>query len=371
MAKVVMIGPFADTLRNFRVNLLREMVGRGHRVVACAPDVSPELQEQLSRLEVAYQNIPLDRAGLNPIHDLGSIRALTRVFNRHKPEAVFLYNIKPVIYGSIAASMAHVPRIGSMITGLGNAFACDSLKRRVLNRVVRRLYKYALGKNARIFFQNPDDLQLFLELGLIEEGGRHVLVNGSGVDLEYFVPHPPPEGISFILISRLIREKGIHEYLAAARCIKEKYPRATFRLAGWIDEQQHSVSMQELEHFQQQGIIEYLGKLTDVRSAIAGTSVYVLPSYYREGIPRTLLESMAMGRALITTDSPGCRETVEEGVNGFMIPPRDVPSLVQAMEKFILNPELVVDMGRAGRKRAEARFDEVLVNRQILDNLGL
>lgn len=371
MAKVLMIGPFADTLRNFRHNLLGEMVRRGHQVFACAPDVALEVQEQLARMHVSYKNFPLERAGMNLFHDLASLRALVRIIGQISPDVVFLYNIKPVVYGSIAASLTGVPLVGSMINGLGHTFSCDTLKRKIVNQLVRRLYKFALNKNAKVFFQNPDDLKLFQELGLIENQRKPVLVNGSGVDLAYFSPQSLPDEMSFILISRLIKEKGITEYLEAARIIKDKYPQVRFRLAGWIDDQHRSVSREEIERYQRLQIVEYLGKLSDVRPAIAEASVYVLPSYYREGIPRTLLESMAMGRALITTDSPGCREAVRDGDNGFMIPVQDVPALAQAMESFILHPELVTRMGAASRKMAEAQFDEAQVNKLILDNLSL
>ncbi len=370
MAKVVMIGPFADSLRNFRGNLLREMVRHGHHVIACAPNVSEHIQKELLQIKVEYQDVPLERAGLNPYRDLQSILFLVRLLKEHSPDVVFLYCIKPVIYGSIAASMAKVPFIGSMITGLGNTFTSQDIKWKTINYLVRPLYRAALKNNKKIFFQNIDDLNLFKSLNLIKGGCDCIMVNGSGVDLEFFKPQPLPNETSFILVARLIKEKGVKEYFTAARLIKEKYPLIKFRIVGWIDNEQHSVSIHEIKELDKDNIVEFLGKLDDVRSAIANSSVCVLPSY-REGTPRTMLEGMAMGRPLITTNAPGCRETVKEGVNGFLVPVGDARALAQAMENFILQPELIAPMGAASRDMATEKFDEKKVNRIILENLSL
>jgi glycosyltransferase involved in cell wall biosynthesis len=371
MAKIIVIASFPDSLITFRGNLLREMVENGHKVIACAPEPSGQIRHQIKELGVEFQEIPFDRAGLNPMRDIQSFRSLIGMLKRNRPDVVLAYTIKPVIYGSICATIAKTPVMASMITGLGYAFSGDTLKRELVNILVRFLYRFGIRDNKVVFFQNPDDLKLFRSLGLIKDRNRPVLINGSGVDLNLFSPKPFPSKTTFLLIARLIKEKGIREYVEAARIIKGKYPKVRFRLVGMLDENPTSITKEELDNWVKEGIVEYLGSLNDVRPAIADSSVYVLPSFYREGTPRTVLEAMAMGRPVITTDAPGCRETVTEGVNGFLVPIKNVPALVETMEKFIVQPSLIPEMGLASRQKAVDKYDVKKVNQIILENLKL
>jgi glycosyltransferase involved in cell wall biosynthesis len=293
------------------------------------------------------------------------------MLKRNKPDVVLAYTVKPVIYGSICARIAKVPVMASMITGLGYAFSGDTLKRQLINILVRFLYLFGIRDNKVVFFQNPDDLKLFQSLGLIKDRNCPILINGSGIDLSRFTPKPFPSEISFLLIARLIKEKGIREYIEAARIIKRKHPKVRFRLVGMLDKNPTSITTEELDNWVKEGIIEFLGLLNDVRPAITDSSVYVLPSFYREGTPRTVLEAMAMGRAVITTDAPGCRETVTEGINGFLVPVKNIPALVEAMEKFIVKPSLIPEMGSASRQKAVDKYDVKKVNHVILKNLVL
>lgn len=369
--RVLVLGGFADSLINFRGELLREFRRCGCEVIACAPDASDRVRHELGRMGVEYRHVPLARAGLDPRQDLASFRQLRRLFAEAKPDLFLGYTVKPVIYGSLAAARAGVPAIYSMITGLGSTFSANGMKGWLIRRLVIFLYRRALRHNARVFFQNPDDIALFRTMGILDSNEQAVQIPGSGVDVHQFRPAPFPQGLSFLLIARLLRQKGIAEYAEAARLVRQRHPHVRFRLAGWLDENPDSISAHELQAWVEEGTLEYLGRLDDVRSALADASVFVLPSYYREGIPRTLLEALAMGRPLITTDAPGCRLTVSDGENGYLVPVRDAHALAEAMERFIARPEMLARMGAASRCLAEQHFDVRIVNGLILEAMGL
>lgn len=369
--RVVVVAGFASSLVNFRGPLLKAMVDRGHEVVACAPGNPTDVVTSLTKMGVTYQEIFLERTGTNPVHDLRTLFGLMKLFERLRPDCALLYTIKPVIYGSLAASYAHVPRVFSMITGLGYTFGDLSIKQRLIGLPVQKLYHIALTKNNAVFFQNPDDRELFMKKGLIAGPEQAVLINGSGVDLTYYQEAPPvTDKISFLLIARLIHDKGIYEYVEAARRVKRCYPDLVFRLLGPFDSNPSAISRTTVEQWQEEGVIEYLGKTKDVRPYIADCSVYVLPSY-REGTPRTVLEAMAMGRPVVTTDAPGCRETVIDGKNGYLVPVKNVDELVRALECFISRPELISGMGQEGRRIAVEKYDVRKVNETILRTMGL
>ena len=368
--KIIVIGSFAKSLINFRGPLLKKMAENGHEVFACAPGASERIRDNLLAIGVKYSDVPLDRAGINPAREVCSNLAMFRLFRNIQPNVVLLYTIKPVLYGSIMARLAKVPYIFSIITGLGYAFSDGVHKRPAISVLTRFFYKMSLGVNFKIFFQNPDDVALFSRIGLLRKSEQAVLINGSGVDLEYFKVAPLPEKVSFLLMGRLIRDKGVIEYVEASRIIRRKYPEVVFRIVGWIDSNPAAVAENQLLSWIKEGIIEYMGKLEDVRPAIEASSVYVLPSY-REGTPRSVLEAMAMGRPVITTDAPGCRETVVHGENGFLIPVRDVSALVRAMETLIRKPDLVIRMGHRSRELAEQKYNVDEVNKIILETMRL
>lgn len=369
--KVVVVGNIAQSLVNFRGPLLRAMVGRGHEVTAVGPEDDAQHEAALRALGVEYRVVPLRRASFNPLHDLSFLLALARLLRELRPDVFLGYTIKPVIYGNLAARLAGVRSRGALITGLGYAFGTGSVKQRALGKVVQGLYRLALAGASVVFFQNPDDEREFLRLGLATPEQAE-LVAGSGVDLTRFHPSPPRDApLTFLLIARLIREKGIDLFVAAARELKRRHPDARFQLLGPLDPNPTAVTADEVASWQREGIIEYLGETPDVRPYLAAASVFVLPSYYREGTPRTALEALATGRPIVTTDAPGCRETVEEGVNGFLVQPRDVATLVTAMERFLLDPALVERMGTASLELARNKYDVVLVNDAMLARLGL
>lgn len=369
---VCVIGSAAGPLINFRGALLGAMREAGHRVIAMAPAIGADIASKLEALGVEPRSVPLDRNGLSLRRDFTTLRALYRVLSEIKPDAVLGYTIKPVLYGSLAARSAGVPARFSMITGLGYAFLDEGgWKQRLVGTTARLLYRMSLRANERVFFQNPDDRALFERLRIVRGPEQAVMINGSGVDIEAFQPVPLPETPSFLLIARLLADKGIREYVEAARLLRARHPEVKCRLVGPADNNPAAISEREVQSWVEEGVVEYLGRLQDVRPAIAAASVYVLPSYYPEGQPRSILEAMAMGRPIITTDSRGCRETVEPGRNGLLVPARDVPALAAAMERLILEPERAVEMGRESRRIAESKYDVNHVNAVILDAMGL
>lgn len=369
MAKVVIVSQYAPSLVNFRGELIREIVSRGHQVICLGPEKG--FEKEMARLGATYTDIPLERTGMNPLHDVSAVYAIARLLRQSGPDSVLSYAIKPVIYGSLAARLAGVKGIFSMITGLGYLFTGDGLKQRLVSRLIRPLYRSALRSNRAIFFQNPDDSEFFrqLRLALPEQ---QVMINGSGVDLSHFAYSPAPsEPLAFLLMARLIWDKGIREFVQAARRLKNRYPQLVFRLLGPFDTNPEAIRPDEVEAWVSEGTIEYLGEAKDVRRHLTNASVFVLPSFYREGTPRSVLEAMSTGRPIITTDSPGCRETVKNGVNGFLIPVKNSGALERAMEQFVLQPGLLDAYGKASRRMAEDKYDVRKVNKVILQTMGL
>ena len=381
MARILVIGGNVHSLVLFRGDMIQQMVEEGNEVFAMAPATDLEgeaanlltklVAEKLQTLGVPYLPIPLNRTGVNPLKDLHTIGWLSRKMNEIEPDVVLSYTMKPVIYGSIAARMAGVRNVFSMITGLGYVFTGDSFRQRVLAQIVIVLYKLALGFNKKIYFMNPDDLNLFRQLKIVAGGKKTVMINGSGVNVERYSFKPPQtETVIFLIIARLLWDKGIGEFVSAARLLKEKYPEVRWQIVGPFDNNPSAIHREDVAKWQEDGLIEYMGATEDVRPYLEKASVYVLPSY-REGTPRSVLEAMAMGRPVITTDAPGCRETVIDGVNGFLVPVRDKVALAEAMEKFILDKNLMAEMGKKGREIAESRYDVHKVNLSILRPMEL
>ena len=368
MTRIIIVSHYAPSLVNFRGELIKSLAAAGYQVTALGPEEG--FESRLAAIGAEYRQIPLQRTGTNTVKDTGTMLSLVKVLREIKPDAVLSYAIKPVIYGSLAAWLAGVPNIYSMITGLGYVFTGAGAKQRMLFRLVYPLYKAALGKNKVVFFQNPDDLNLFKDLNLVSSKQKQVIINGSGVDVSHFAYSPAPtDPLSFLLMARLIWSKGIGEYVEAARNLRKRYPRVSFKLLGPFDSNPEAIGRKDIEQWEAEGVIKYLGATTDVRPHLASSSVYVLPSY-REGTPRSVLEAMSIGRPIITTDAPGCRETVQEGVNGFLVPVKDATALEKAMERFILKPELIRDFGMNSRKIAEEKYDVRKVNEPLMQAMG-
>ena len=366
--KFVLISPKNRTVWNFRGDLLRELIRRGHEVVVTGPDQTDV--EKITALGARFVEIPMNKTGTSIRADLRYCRALTKFLRAEKPQVTLGYTVKPCIYGAIAAWRAGVPAIASMVTGGGYTFIATSLKARLLGWVVRTLYRHAFRKATHVIFQNSDDRREFCERGLADPA-KCLVVNGSGVNLEHFRPVPLPGRTTFLMISRLLRSKGVGEYLEAARLVKQKFPDARFGLLGKFETQmQDALPREYVQKFVDDGIVERFEETSDVRPYYADCSVYVLPSY-REGTPRTVLEAMATGRPIVTTDTQGCRETVRDGENGFLVPVRQIAPLADKLAFFLEHPAAIATMGAASRQYAEEKFDVVKVNEAICACLGL
>lgn len=368
--KVVIFGSYAPSLIAFRGPLIAAMVERGHEVHALAPDMSEDVSRGIEALGARPVQVRLGRTSLDPAEAFRSRRELGALFARLRPDIVIAYTIKPILLGAGAARTAGAARFVPIITGLGYAFLGGVRPKRLLIRLAAMLgYRRALRHAAVVLFQNPDDRDHFRRLGLVPGTVPVGLINGSGVDLEHYAPKPLPPGMSFLMISRFLRDKGVREFGQAAGRLKKEFPHVEVRLAGWRDMSPDAIGAEELDAMAADGI-ERVGYLKDVRPALEACSVYVLPSY-REGTPRSVLEAMAVGRAIVTTDAPGCRETVEEGRNGFMVPVADADALYRAMRRFVEHPELCARMAAESRRIAEEKYDVRRVNQAILDHAGL
>lgn len=373
MRRLAIISNQAFSLVNFRGYLIRELVAAGVEVYALAPDYDDRFRGEVRSLGAVPVDFSLARTGMNPLRDGLDLLRLTNLLRRIRPDATLGYFIKPVIYGTIAAWLAGVPRRYALIEGLGYVFtesgAKESWRRVVLCWIVSALYRAALKRAERVFFLNDDDISEFVEKGIVDQD-KTVKLGGIGVDLDEWRPLPPSmQPLTFLLAARLLREKGIVEYAEAARRVKRRYPNVRFVLLGGLDPNPGGLTQSEVEGWVREGLLEWPGHV-DVRPWLAQTSVYVLPSY-REGVPRSTQEAMAMGRPVITTDAPGCRETVEHGRNGFLVPVRDPRALAEAMLRFIEQPELIESMGRESRRMAEERFDVYKVNAVMLQAMGI
>lgn len=373
--RIIIISNQAFSLLNFRGPLIADIVRRGHVVFALAPDYDEKTKTAVKALGAEPVEYSLSRTGLNPVRDATDMLRLVVLLRRLNSDIILGFSIKPVIYGTLAAWLARVPRRFAMIEGLGYVFTqIDSevpISHRALRGAVSMLYAAALQHANLVFFLNKDDINEFSKKRLVTPD-KVFLLGGIGVDLHEWQPVPfVTKPMTFILATRLLREKGVIEYAEAARIIKRKHPETKFILLGTLETNPGSLSPTEIETWVAEGILEWPGHVLDVRQWMAKASVFVLPSYYREGVPRSIQEAMAMGRPIITTDSPGCRETVIDGVNGFLVPMRDVNELVSAIEKFILQPKLIEKMGKVSRQMAEEHFNVKKVNQIILKEMGI
>ena len=377
--KFLMISSFLPSVLNFRGKLLEGIHAQGYEIHIMAPEFTsfPEELQKLQALGYHLHEIPMQRTGTNPLADLKLLKNLYQQIRQIQPDYVLSYTIKPVIYGTLASWLAKVSHRFALITGLGYAFQnVESGKRSLFQKMVHGLYAQALKHSDKVFFQNPDDLKLFQDMQLFDVKKPTVVVNGSGVNVQDFDVMPLPKNAqgqvkaSFLLIDRLLGDKGVREYAESARIIKAQYPEAEFHLVGWIDDNPSAIAQAELNEWIADGRLKYWGKLSDVRPAIAESSVYVLPSY-REGTPRTVLEAMAMGRAIITTDAPGCRETVSHGVNGYLVGVKSIDDLVKSMQYCIEDPKLIELMGQRSREIALNKYDVHQVNAHMLREMGI
>lgn len=374
--KIVLIGTVSSSIFGFRKLLLQSLVNAGHEVHIFTTDVTPDLQRRAKdELNVQAEIYTLARTGMNPITDVKNAWYLYRRLKALQPDCVLCYFSKPVIWGALASRLAGVKHRYGMLEGLGYYFTDDpnrnSRKKTLVRRAQIALFHLALPTLKGLVVLNPDDKRDLIETYRIRQ--RNVMVlGGIGLDLEeYAYSEPDTSRLRFVFVGRLLAEKGINEYLQAADIVKQRYPQAEFVILGRSDPgNPGSVDETYLNNLVSKGVVIYPGSVPNVAEWLEDSSVFVLPSY-REGVPRSTQEAMAVGRPIITTDVPGCRETIVDGENGYKVPPHNPQALAEAMEKFIVQPELISSMGRRSRELAERDFDAEKVNQRLFGFLEL
>ncbi len=367
--KIAILSSYTQSLFWLRMDLMQEFIKRGHSVIALGPEPETEWKAKFKDYNIEYKQLYVERNGVNPLEDIKTYKELCQFMKKEKPDKVFAYQAKTVIYGSLAARINGIKEVYLLIGGLGSIFRGKGFKNSVIKSIMKFQYRLACMASKKVFFQNNDDKNEFINSGLIKED-KIVVINGSGVNLERFKPKPLPEYPAFLFIGRLIKDKGIIEYLEACKKIKGKYPSVRCLLVGPYDSNPSALKPEELKTYIDSGVIEYFGEQSDVRPFITECSVFVLPSYH-EGTPKSVLESMAMGRAIITCNSPGCRETVIDGENGYLVDVKDIEGLVEKMEYFILHPNVCRKMGEKSLQIAREKYDVNIVNNSILNAMGL
>ena len=371
MIKVAVITAATNTIERFRIDMVDEFVRRGCRVVVIGNEPEDDWCEWFSEHSVEYRSYPISRNGMNPVADLRTLSALTRILEEERPQKVFTYQAKPNIYGGIAARRVGA-QLFTMMGGLGSVFRPETLKQRVVRNIVASEYRASLRSADAVFFQNKEDLSTFEELGIVRPE-QVVMVHGSGVNLDRFPQCPLPEAPSFLFVGRLVRGKGVIEYLDAARIVKREHPEAEFVLVGPFDTNPTALGSDDIQPYIDDGTVVYAGecKPSEVSGFLERCSCFVLPSYYGEGTPKSALEAMATGRPLIVADAVGCREVVRDGENGFLVPPRNSVAIAGAMKRIIEDESLSGFMARSSRRQAEATFDVRLINNIICDSMNL
>jgi glycosyltransferase involved in cell wall biosynthesis len=367
--RILIVASASRSLIHFRGDFITSLIKNGFNVFTAAPNYTEETYQKLINLGASPKEFNLQRTGLNPIMDIKSIFELKSILKKNKIDLVFPYTVKPVIYSSIAANWSKIPVI-SLITGLGFAFTGLTFKSRILQRLNEFLYKISIRKNKVIVFQNEDDYSLFLDRKIITKNNKVDFVSGSGVNLnqyKYRINRNTSDTISFLLVARLIKEKGIGLFIEATEILKTKYPKAEFHIIGEPDKSPSAIKLEKLNDLHHKKIIIYHGEQRNAQDHLFNRDVFVLPSYYREGIPRSILEALSVGLPIITTKTPGCKETVLDKENGILIKPRDLDELINAMEFFITNRERIKEMGMNSRKYAEERFDVNIINSDLIN----
>ncbi|MCH5279910.1 MAG: glycosyltransferase family 4 protein [Lachnospiraceae bacterium] len=364
---IMVVTPHTPSLTCFRLDMMNAFIAKGYKVIAVGQESESEWTPRFQKYGIDYISIPIVRNGLNAFEDLKTLKALYTIFKKVMPEKVFLYQAKAVVYGSMAARFLNIEAY-SLICGLGSIFRGTSTKSKFLRQIMKVEYKFALKKNAAVIFHNPDDKDLFIKWKLAVQEKCHV-VGGSGVNINQFAYTPlKGENTIFLMVGRIIRDKGVIEYLEACKLIKADYPNVKCMLVGPFDTNPSALQKPEIDNYA--AYVDYYGGQEDVRPFLEKCTVFVLPSYH-EGLPKSVLEAMSVGRAIITTDAPGCRNTVNEGKNGFLVPIKDSNELYEKMKYMVQNPEKQSIMGKKSREYAEEKYSVDKVNEQIMKIMKL
>lgn len=372
--RAVLIGSLGWSLVNFRLDLMRRLQANGYEVVALAPDIDPEVAATLHKNGIRPREIPMDRTGTNPLRDLRTLLALYRVLRAEAPELVIGYTMKPLLYGCLAGQLAGVPRRYALFTGMGYGFmeAEPKGRRRRVRDISVFLHRLALRRINAAFCYNAADRADIRRLRLIPDTTPLHDIPGSGVDTRRYAPTPLPEGpVRFLFVGRLLRSKGLGVLAEAAALLKAEGKSFEVQVLGPLDDNPDALAADELEEWQSRGVLRWLGETRDVIPYLAQSTVFVLPTLLREGIPRSILEAMSCGRAVITTDSPGCGETINDGVSGLVVPRGDAEALAKSMARFIDVPGLAAQMGKAARAEVCRTYDVNRVNALLMQYMDV
>lgn len=375
--KIIIIGTIASSLYIFRADLIYLLSQKGYKVYAFTSEYTDDELKKIESLGAMPVTYELSRGGLNPLKDLKATYLLSRKIKKIAPDVVFSYFSKPVVFGTLAAKMAKVPQVIGMLEGLGYAFTEQpegiSKKAKIIKSAQIILYKLSLPNLDKIILLNTDDFHDLLIKYNIRVKSVEIL-GGIGLDLKEYPYYPINNihgSINFLFIGRLLKEKGIHDFVSAAKIVKKEHPQTQFTVLGAIDRSNlGALKQKELDDFVSTEIIIYPGHVDNIKDWIANSHVFVLPSY-REGVPRSTQEAMAIGRPVITTDVPGCRETVVDGLNGFLVEKWNYEALAEKMIYFIENPNKIIEMGEESRRIAQDNFDATKVNKRLVSMLGL
>ena len=364
--KMLMIASKAKGHLNFRADLTKDIIEKGYDVSVVVPH--DLYKEELEALGAKVIVLPYNKNSVSIKANLNLIKELAKIIKEEQPNKIFAYTIKPIILGSLAAKKCKVKEMYSMVTGLGHIYADNSLKVKLIRIVCGIGYKLAFKYNKKVIFQNKDDIEEFVRRKYLKSS-KCELVNGSGVNMEKFYKAPLPKKNTFLMVSRVLKEKGVIEYFEAAKIIKGKHKNVHFMFVGEIDKTNYAVDVKKLESYIEEGIVEYIKETDDVASFLKKCRFFVLPTYYREGVPRVCLEALAMARPIITTRMPGCKETVVDKKNGLFCNIKDVDDLVEKMEWMINNKEKVEKMAEESYKLCVKKFDVNIINKRMLEIL--
>lgn len=367
--KIIVAASFGPSLTNFRGDFIKEMVSAGNEVTCISIESTEDMKEKVGKLGSDYISTGGSRTGTGIIENLKLFWSYIRIINRIKPDICFLYMAKPIVFGGFASIFLRVKKIYPFVTGLETAFYGKGIHNLLIRRILCGFYRIIFHFSKTCFFMNQDDYDRMISMRLIRRG-KGVLVNGSGVNMNYFSKLPLPEKACILMTARLVEGKGIREYFKAAFQLKRKYEGIEFLLVGGLDEHKEAISEEELKHLLSEGAVTYCGYAEDVRPYLNRCSIFVLPSYH-EGNGKSIVEAMAAGRPIVTTDVPGCRETVVDGYNGFLVKARDSEALAKGLELLIQNGKLREVMGEYSYQLCKEKFEVKHINKILLTEMGL
>lgn len=367
---ILVLSSHTPSLFWFRMDMMQAFCTKGAKVVAVGPESENNWSKKFTDAGIEYRSIPVSRNGLNIFGDLSTYWALKKLISELHPEKIFTYQAKTIVYGTLAARRIdkHI-EVYPLVAGLGSIFRGNGLKNILIKTILSLQYRVAFSFANKVIFQNEDDLSELVRSHLLPRNKCYI-IHGSGVNTNKFVKTELPKEDAILFIGRLIGDKGIREYLELAKRIKKSRKEVKCMLVGPFDSNPSAISQQELQPYIDNNIIEYYGEQTDVRPYLTTCTVYVLPSYH-EGTPKTVLEAMSMGRPIVTTDAPGCRETVSDGVNGYLVPIKNVDALETAVNKILNNRELATHFSENSRHIAEQKYDVKIVNTAISEIMNL